>query len=360
VLRGFLAELWQSDRQTAQDLLDSALDRPALLQFLPIMHSAVQIDERGVERLKRALRGGQIPAPVFQHLAYGGTPDHVPAADLKDLLRLIAAMPDGFEVALEILYMRLFSDRSAQRVYQRELIEAGRELLQSVTFRGGHHRVDHELAAVVTACLTGSEGSPVAAMVGLRLRDAVAAHMTYSFDNDDVLKALLQVQPISVLNAIFGVGVVEERRGLAVFERLGQHAGNPADALSSETLLAWCEEDAGRRYPLAAAIITFSYRPEASGPELWSEQATALLSRAPDPQRVLSVFVRRFRPMTWSGSRATLMESSAGLLDRLEMCVPPSVMPFVDNAKTELAREVAREREEETRHDRVRDERFEN
>ena len=62
VLRGFLAELWEKNRDLAQDLLDSAIDQPALAAFLPELHSAVSLDVRGVERLKRALSAGKVPA----------------------------------------------------------------------------------------------------------------------------------------------------------------------------------------------------------------------------------------------------------------------------------------------------------
>ena len=53
------------------------------------------------------------------------------------------------------------------------------------------------------------------------------------------------------------------------------------------------------------------------------------------------------------------METNARLLDSLESNGPSHLMPFVTEAKAQLAQEVAREREWETKQDRVRDERFE-
>ena len=71
------------------------------------------------------------------------------------------------------------------------------------------------------------------------------------------------------------------------------------------------------------------------------------------------MFVKRFRPMSWSGSRAALMEANARLLDCLETDVSASLMRIVADARAQLAREVTRERERETAEDRARDERFE-
>lgn len=359
VLRGFLAELWERDRDVAQDLLDAALDQPIMIAFAPVLHSAVQLDGRGVERMKRALNSGQVPIWMYKNLAFGRTTDQLAGSDLRDLLQLIADQPDGFYVALEILSMRLYSDRSAQRQHEPELLEAGRELLRRVRFRRGDQRGEHNLAGVVQACLAGPGAAPLAAEVAGRLRRAVAAYETYSFDNGDLLKALLAVQPAAVLDALFARDEGEQQAGINVFDNLSEHQPNPADKISCEELIAWCNQNREKRYPLAASFITFAHRTEESGPQVWSEQAKALLAHAPDPGSVLAAFVERFRPMSWSGSRAALIEANSRLLDSLEAETSANLMPVVTEAKTQLAREVARERERETAEDRTRDERFE-
>jgi len=358
VLRGFLAELWEQDRDVAQQLLDAALEQPALLVFLPVLQLAGELDERGVDRLKRALSAGQVPVWMYRNLAFGRVTDHLPGVDLKNLLLLIADQPDGLDVALDILYMRLCSDRSAQRTHEPKVLEAGRELLQRATFRRGGRPGDDMLAGVVRACLTGADAGPIAAALVARLRQALAGREIYSFDNDDLLRALLEVHPSAALDALFTGNERDHQAVAAAFEDLGDHGRNPADAISCEMLVAWCDGDREHRYPLAASIVTFASLPEASCPLVWSEQAKALLARAPDPRSVLAVFIGRFRPSR-SGSRAALMEANARLLDSLEPHVPSGLMPFITEAKAQLAQEAARERQWETEHDRASDERFE-
>lgn len=359
VLRGFLAELWERDRDLAQSLLDSALEQPTLVAFLPALHAIVELDERGVERLKRALSTGQVPVWTYQNLAFGRATDNLPGDILKDLLLLIADQPDGFNVALFILSMRLYTDRTAQREHESELLEAGRELLQRVTFRRDRRRDDYRLAEIAKACLSGPNSEPIAAAVTARLRQAVAAYETHSFENDNLLKALLEVQPVAVLDVLSAGDETEQQAGVRAFDHLGEHRANPADAIPSDALIAWCEGDRERRYPLAASIITFARCSEANGLQVWSAQANALLAGAPDPRSVLAVFIKRFRPRSWGSSRAALMEANARLLDSLESDLRSGLLPFVTEAKAQLAREVARERQWETEHDRGRDERFE-
>ncbi|MCI0146673.1 hypothetical protein KNO81_12320 [Paraburkholderia sediminicola] len=359
VLRGFMAALWEQDRDLAQHLLDSALDQPSLQLFLPELHLATGLDERGVERLSRALSAGNAPVRMYRYLAFGRVTEQLAGGVLKNLLLLIADQPDGFDVALEILGMRLFSDRSAQRSHVPQVLEAGRELLRRVTFRKNNARIDHELADVVNACLTAPDNGPFAAEMAVRLRRAVAAYETYWFDNAELLKALFGSQPASVLDALFTGEDTRQRAYLRLFDHFDGHRGNPADAISCDALVAWCEGDREHRYLLAASLITLACRPEASGPQIWTDQATAILTRAPDPKGVLAVFVKRFRPTTWSGSRAALMEANAQLLDSLESDIPSGLMGFVIEAKAQLAQEVARARQRETEEDRARDERFE-
>jgi len=359
VLRGFVAELWEEDRALAQGLLDAALDQPALVAFVPALHSAVQLDKRGVERLKRCLHSGDVPIWMYQNLAFGRTVDRVAGCDLKDLLLLIADQPDGFDVALEILFMRFYSDSSAKREHESELLDAGRELLRHATFEASSDRRDYHLAGVARACLRESEGGPIAAEIATRLKRAVADYETYASTNDDLLKAILNVQPAAVLDALFEGDEQAQLSRVGVFGHDHDHRSNPADGISCEELIAWCDRDRERRYPLAASIVTFASRAEEAGPRVWSDQAKALLANATDPEEVLSAFIERFRPMSWGDSRAALMEANGRLLDDLEVAAASELASFIAQAKDQLAQEVARERQRETERDKDRDERFE-
>jgi len=359
LLMGFLAELWEQDKALAQELLDAALERPSLLAELPWLHAAVGLDPRGAERLKRALISGQTPIGTYRSLATGRVTDHLPGEALRELLLEIAGKPDGFDIALDILYMRLYSDNMAKRPHESGLLEVGRELLGLVPFRRNNQRDDHHLAGVAKACLIGEGAGAVAADVALRLRQAVANHETNAFDNTSFLAALLERQPIVVLSALFSGDEEDVWAGAEVFNHLRDHQHSAADAVSCETLISWCDGEPSKRYPIAASIITFARRAETNGPLVWSEQAIALIVKAPEPEKVLKVLVDRFTPMSWSGSRATLMEAHARLLDSLESHVPSGLLPFVNESKAELTQAVAQERQWETQHDRERDERFE-
>jgi hypothetical protein len=283
----------------------------------------------------------------------------VAGSDLRDLLLLIADQTGGFDVASEILYMRIHSDRSAEREHDPELLQAGRKLLKRVRFKKGNRRCDYNLAGIARACLTDLEGGPIAAEVARRLRQAVATWEISAFDNNDLLKALLAVQPRAVLDALFEGTEREQRAGVRVFDHLREHRANPADAIPCEALIAWCDLDPETRYLIAASIVAFARHSDDSGPRVWSEQSKALLASTPDPKGVLAVLVKRFRLMAWSGSRAAVIEANARLLDSLNDEIVRRLGSTLDELKDELAQEIESERRRETERDSDRDERFE-
>jgi hypothetical protein len=357
VLGGFLAEVWQRDTDLAQTILDAALDEPVLLRFVPMLQTSVQIDQRGVARLQRALEA-QVPVHMYRYLAFGQVTAHMPGGPFNDLLLLIAEQLDGFEVALEVLYMRFHSDDSNQRKHAPELLETGRELVRRLVFSTDGPGIAHPLASIVKACLTSSDAGPLAADVAVRLRKAVANYETYSFNNDELLTALLEVQPSAVLDALFSGSEEDQRAGIGVFDGIGRHRPNPADSISCDVLIAWCDIEPVARYPLSAEFIEFGKHVDGNVPQEWSDQAAALLVRSPNPEKVLAALVERLRPMSWSGSIAAAIEANARLLDGVEALVP-ALVPFAMKAKSRLQQEAARERQRETEHDRIENERFE-
>ena len=112
----------------AARLLDAALAEEVLATHFPALQCAVPIDKQGVRRLLQAL--DKAPVWQFKVLAFGRASDPIAGSDLRTLLQAIAAKPQGFPVAAEILDMRLFSDGDKKIAVDSELLAAGRDLLE--------------------------------------------------------------------------------------------------------------------------------------------------------------------------------------------------------------------------------------
>jgi hypothetical protein len=361
LLRGFLHRLWELDREKAEELLDAAAECPVLQDELPTLHVAGTLEGRGFDRLVRVLRAGTVSALQFRNLALWKVTDHLTGNQMKDLLLLLADKPDGLDVALQVLDERLRSDLVAQRLPDADLLDAGIHLVHRSTFENSNGNEDRRLARIVNTCLAGAEGEQAAVAAVVRLRTAVDAGQAKLSSYSGVARSLLKLHPRGVLD-VFLQGDTSGWWADALGYGHGYSTpsdGFLVDVVDPAELLAWCDKDPEWRYARGASVVTFANRPVSDGPKGWTEHAIALLRNAPVLQRVLGVFIKRFRPTSWSGSRAALIEENARLLDSLEPHVLSSLLPFVTETKTRLAQEIAQERKRETERDRAQDERFE-
>lgn len=362
LFRGFLQGLTERDATLANALLDSAVSHPALAAWFPELQASVMIDDQGVKRLHQSLRSGKAPVWQFNYLKFGRAADPIPGRELKKLLTELASKDGGFEVAVEILSQRLFSDRSQKRAINPELIAAGRQLLKQLAFSKRGKKDDHQIGELIKVCLSGPSADDDVKDICARLLAAIAARKTYGFEYDQLLQGLFKAQPKAALDGFFGSSNEDLNRACQLMRDISHHHTNPLDFVPVATLLAWCEAERGERYPLMAKVVSVfaGKAADAEAPALkWSDAATALLEKAPDKIEILKIFIQRFRPMSWSGSRAAVMEARLPLLTAMGK---HREGVFATIARVEAERfkqEIELERKHETERDKEADERFE-
>ncbi len=355
VLRGFLRHLRTSNTALTAALLDDAVEHETLAECYPFLQVAVDLETSDIARLKRSLGLGKAPAGAYACLKYGRATDPVPPSDLRELILTIAAMPSGYDVAIEILYMRLHSYTSNNQTVAPETVETGCELLQQLAF-AGNDRQDYHLADIVRGCLKGARGVTVVADMCRRLKTAVANHETSSFDHEHFLIAIFTTQPVAALDGICGGGAEEFRLGISML-RASRHHGNPLAGVSESDLLNWCDHDPQTRYSALAPIITTIKPGGEDGPSQWTSVALRFLEKAPFPSAILRQFVSGFQPSEgWMGSLATILESNTPLLDQLGDF--PSLANTVSEQRESVRKRIEDRQHEESVIDR-RDERFE-
>jgi hypothetical protein len=356
ILRGFVAALNDVNAGVAGKLLDEAVYDDVLGPIFPLLQST-SMDERCVQRLIASLRFGRVPIEGYRQVAYGRATASLSVANLEKLLAEISTKAKGFQVAAEILWMRIQGD-SRQADYCSDLAHIGRELLRNVQFEDKDDRGDHVLGEIVRSCLVGDQGDAVARDVCRKLRSAIAKYNTHAYYHGNLLRALCCVQPFAVLDEIVGVDE-EDFSGKRFIDDISFVRGNPLNVLPAEIIVAWCEKDSSTRYPIAASAVTPFERIDHASPTRWTNTALLLLDRAPDRVEVLKQFVCKFTPSSWSGSRAEIIEQNAKLLDLIDQYPDPVVRQFVTQEKNRFAVHIKQARELDDQMDRHTDERFE-
>jgi hypothetical protein len=359
VFRGFVNELQRIAPSLTTELLDKSVVCAPLSVFFPALQTAVAIDERGAERLLQSLNVGRAPISVYANLAIGSVSNSLDGATLAKILLAISEKIDGYPVAAEILYIRMYVDDREKRKFPHELIAVGRELLQQVAFTKRNPREARGLGTIAKVCLVGEGGALIAKELCRKLQLAITQQGTAARDHDDILKGLLVAQPIATLDELFDADNESIRHRIRMIRDISRLKRNPLSAVSDETLIEWCNKDPRKRYPILAAVVTPFHRPAEKAPLQWTEIATRLVQNAPDAVAVLVEFCARFRPMSWTGSRATEIESNAKLLDQVDVSNNVALANFILLEKERLAAEIARDKAWEERIDKNRDERFE-
>lgn len=357
VLRGYLWELRATDDALATKLLDEAVEHKILATSYPFLQVAVALDAQDVARLKRSLVLEKSPAINYEHLAFGGAVNAVPAPDLCEILLGIAALPSGNDIAVEVLHMRLHSDKNRKHDLAPELIDVGRELMRKIVFTKKNDREDYRLGEICAACLTGAKGAAVVTQICRRLKNAVAKYQTSAYNHDDLLVGLFTAQPAAALEGLCGGDQKALELGMKVLKDASIRK-DPVAVVAEEEVLRWCDVKPRTRYPAIANVINISHHAGENTPPRWTSLALRLLETAPDPNAILRSFTSRFMPAEgWNGSLSAILESNAALLDQLEAY--PALKETIAVLKIEVLKWIEQERSRENLWNRERDERFE-
>jgi len=359
VFLGFLNKLHESRPDLANSLLDHAVENEPLAPYYPVLQTAIGVNELGLQRLIRSLSVGKAYIRAYGSLSGGRATDSVPSVGLKTLILDIARKSQGFDVAINILYMRIHSDIEKRSALDTDIIDTGSQLIRQLTFTKSSDGQEHRLGLIARNCLVGTKGAEVVEEICGRLRASISKYETHIFYHDDLLEGLFRAQPIAALEGLCPRNGADAKSNAHTLEYVRQLRRNPLYLVPEDDLLNWCDQEPNSRYPaIAGAINVFRSAPEV-GDSRWSTLALQLLARAPDRIEVLKRFIDQLSPLSWTGSRATIIENNAKLLDELEIYPDAAVRQFVSTTKSRLNEAVTAERGSEAILEREIQDRFE-
>jgi hypothetical protein len=292
-------------------------------------------------------------------MIYGGVMKTIQPDTFEKLAKVVASKKDGFNVAIELLYMRVHLEKREGVKIPPEFQEVGWHVLESVCFSARDQRQDHRLAEIAKACLPGKNCAARVAELCKRLKQAVLSHQTSIVYYDDLLVELLRAEPRAALDALCQGDGGEAVKGLDIIGNALRVKNRLFDVIPQGVLLDWCDGDSVVRYPAMAGRITISTNEDAAGERDWTPLALRLLEKAPNPIEVLKRYTRQIRLSGGWGSPASITEANARLLDKLPPSSDSAMKAFIEDEKVRLAQDIEELRRHETARDRKRSERFE-
>lgn len=282
----------------------------------------------------------------------------ISGADLSAVLTKLGSISEGIGPALEIVFFRFFGEKKGEA--EPEIIAAGRHLLSIMTFDRTTDQEDDHLALVVRRCLGDETAAHVARVICESFRKFIVEQHGDFERYDRFFGALCETQPDILLDTL-STGqtncLTQLARSAGYMER---YRANPFASLRPEAMQNWCAKDPQSRAIALAAVVPFVRKDEEGQVSSeWSEHAQVLIELAPDKVEVLKVFCKRFRPSSWSGSRASNLPSGMSLLEDLKTHADAAVAAYATTAANRLAREIEQERKWEAEHYHRDEERFE-
>ncbi|SPF51565.1 conserved hypothetical protein [Syntrophobacter sp. SbD1] len=340
VLRGFLNSAVERDPKIIAQILDASIESKILGPWFPVLQTSVKIDERGAARLESAVKMGKAPSLTYQYLTFGRATDSIPTSTLRKLILGISLLPEGYDIAVDILAMRIHSVRDSGPPIDDEIIRCGRELVLDYSFGHSNQNVDYEIGEIVDACFRESAEED-ARKLCRRLAGAFNEYKAYAYNYRDVLKSLFRWVPLVALDELLGEPGITRRQ-------LNQYMDLNKDSLTEivqiDTLLTWAQVDPVSRFPLLASTIVPFIGGDEKSEAVWKPIAYQLLESAPVRLKVLIAFGSHFLPKSWSGSLASMLENRRALPQAFLSDPDPQVAAWAREQDAWLARQAEAER----------------
>lgn len=355
LFRGFLYGLSNTNNELCEQLLNEAITDRFLSSIFPIIQTSVRINKKGIIRLKQALELERTPIWMYRYLSYGRALDDISDNDFGELVEIIASKSEGSNVAIEIFHMRIHGKDKG--TISDEILALGQKLLIQYSFtRNNATQKDYELGKLVEYCFSNAEAQENMRVVANKIATELEDHYFFPTDFDDILKAIALTHPFVFLD-VFLIDK-EVIYGLARLISDDLHSFfNPISVIEDDVILTWCDVNPEVRYQLIASVI-LPFKNNEHRIE-WTPIAITLIKNSSDPVLVLKQFKRSFRPTSWSGSRADIMERFVPLISQLKEHDDAIVSQWAIQEERTFFEEILSEREWELAQDREQDERFE-
>ncbi len=349
------------------------------IQQLDISNSAVadeiRVECRATPALRREydvfLARGVLPTQELEHvIEIAGEPE-TPAWQLSDvswreerelsdedrvrLLRTVLAKSGGPELVVNALTMLRYVEGNARDRWPENLREVGLDAVVGIiSAEDLNPTKDARMSRALSACLRGDDGSG-ASRVMEAIVDRAARRYGSTYDVERALATLAERAPEVFLGRVFS----DEADGPSLRFRDGRRPG-PLSHVPTEALIEWCRQNPDRWTRVAPQISPFSRGIDDEGETgQISPLAVAFLEAAPRPEDVVEAYLQHLTPMSWSGSRADIMERRLAVIESLQDHPAPEVGHTISRLAPDIRARIDRIRQAEQEEDRERDQRFE-
>ena len=366
-VRGLLSGWKNTDPDAVETFLDKAIDDVVWRDWFVELQIQMDLGARAFDRLLRGLDPGQCPTCQFAYLAIGRATDPLTVLQIMLIANKLALRPDrGLFTAIDLLAMVIHCADKKDGQYKYELGEALIEFLGCIDWSlliADYAQIDYDLGVILAfAMQLAKSENQVAPILRRMLPTDESDWVRYGDVRKNALKPFFQHFPRLALELVCipgEDGTLQRARHL-VSAPYSERSETVLGLVPTEVLIDWCNEKPDTRYAFAAeACKLFEKQDDEKTPLTISDSAAVLFASAPDKSAVLTEFVNRFFPRSWSGSFAKILEARLPLLDQLDAIAHEVFRSEISAAKADLQNRINAERECEKKEEKAQNSSFE-
>ncbi|WP_417590085.1 hypothetical protein [Owenweeksia hongkongensis] len=362
LVKGLLHQ-WKEDHpEDFEKTLDEIACDQVFGSNYPELQCAVGINERGFLRLIETLQYKNANIRSYSFIAWGRAHEALSNASLVKLIDLLFRQEKGYIVVVEILYMRLHSNKQNKLLASEALIETSRKVLEEYRFKDApktrYDRTDYRLYEIASFALIGERGFYPAKTLCSNLLESIANYEVSLHDYEELINEIVLHQPLAFLDTF-----LETDAGDPHFARVYTHNDfheneNPFDKINDKVILKWCQSGSSSRYEkVIRAFPPFIFK---KGESIeWRPILFEIIARAKDLTKVLEELSHSLRPMVVNGSRADIMTKRLKLYQDLFDHSNPVVKEWARKSFEELKISIANYEKREVIRTQGADESFE-
>ncbi|ABK47472.1 hypothetical protein Shewana3_1237 [Shewanella sp. ANA-3] len=354
VFGGFIKEVDSIDTVLAQELLDQCAQHPKLRQALVNLHPWGKFTETDLDRCMTILDDPDIQPSMYEPILWRDEYAHLPKASIIELARRLLSKPNGDDVVLEALSMRLDGtvDTLGPDFRQIGLRAAILSLSKNHDDYSGCR--DYRMERVISAALRFN-GNEAAKQEWLdTIFTVVDDNYGYIYSCENTIASTAALMPTAFLNRVFEG--TEEQQHLRQFFILHSVDQSILAKIDVDVLIEWCRaRNDSKVWAMLAAGISLWEQDGNQGAVIMSESALRLLEASPEPEAVLEAFAERVT----SGSRANAMQPGTDAIRKLVEHERSDIAAAAKTLSANLVQLIERQKEREQREDMEREQRFE-
>lgn len=362
VIRGFIEETNSIDKALAQELLDQCAQHSELRFELVNLHPWQEFTEIDLDRCMSLLDDSDIRPHMYGAILWGEQFSNLPESRVLELAQRLLSKPNGDEVVLEALSMKLPDKGDATDTLGLALRTIGlsaaiQRFQRDHNDLGGY--LDYAMERVIDATLR-FDGNEVEKLEWLNTIFAVVdEHFGYIFSFEDAIGITAAWMPKEFLSRIFDGTEDQQQRRLHFINHDDSHQ-SPIAKIDVDILIEWCgtTKDPQVWASVASGINLWSKDGEQS-PICLQDDALRFLEASPEPRAVLEIFAEHVAPSSWSGSRANVMQPRVEAIGRLVTHERADISKSARAVYKKLTNWVEKEKERERLEDEALEQRFE-